>query len=69
MKNHSAYYIFMSYNIRNKLGTKEYLAEKVAQYESRGKFYDGEYELLLDLLEETFQPEEVEEESTEAEEQ
>lgn len=52
---HSAYYTFMTYNIKNKLGTKEYLTSVVAKYESKEKLSEGEYEMLLDLIEATFE--------------
>lgn len=55
---HSSYFIFMKWNIENEINTKEVLTTAVAKYEAKGKFYEGEADELLDLIEEHFPKEE-----------
>lgn len=55
---HSSYYIFMKWNIENEINTKDVLTTAVAKYASKGKFYEGEVDELLDLIEKHFPEEE-----------
>ncbi len=56
---HSSYYIFMKWNIENEINTKEVLTTAVAKYAAKGKFYEGEADELLDLIEEHFPEDET----------
>lgn len=63
---HSSYFLFMHWNIENEINTKEVLSEAVARYNKKGKFYEGEVDELLELIEEHF-PEDKELEESEEE--